>query len=289
MRSSPIRTFGLIGLTAALVVAGGIPGRFASGQDPAPSAKDTEDEERARRLAETKELAHSLKVVAVDEQGKETPATLVQEPLHRWTDPTRAFSAGSLWAWKVSGRPVAVVGIELYAHWSLEFVSLSTGLVKAEDGSIRWAPTKAGVTFNAIPDAPAPAATEAGRLRQMRDLAPRFSGREYWDKKYYPLRLLPHPIDRYSDPASGVVDGALFIYANGTNPEILLMIEARRTGDGPPQWSFAAAPLSHAEVILKVGARDVWKSPSKDTGQPIRPSDPYYDLLTPRRVPARNR
>jgi len=279
----------LIGLAAALAFAGGVPGRHANGQDPTPSAKDKDAEERARRLAEMEELAHSLKVVAVDEQGKETPATLAKEPLHRWTDPTRAFSVGSLWAWKVSGRPVAVVGIELYALWSLEFVSLSTGLVRAEDGSIRWAPTKAGVAFSAIPDAPTPAASEAGRLRQMRDLAPRFSGREYWDKQHYALRLLPHPIDRYSDPASGVVDGALFIYANGTNPEILLMIEARRTGDGPPQWSFAAAPLSHAEVTLKLGERDVWRAPSKDMGQPIRPSDPYYDILTSRRVPARSR
>jgi hypothetical protein len=273
----------------ALAIALGGSEQYARAQAPAtPDAKKSEV-----RLKEMEQLVRSLKVVAIDDRGKETTATLSAEPLHRWTDPTRDFDGGALWVWRTSGRPVAVVGVELYAMWSLEFVSISTQIVRSDDILIHWKTRKAGVEFQEIPDAPAPADTKAGRLRQMSELAKRFSPREYWingNGQHYALRLLPHPIDRYSDPVSGVDDGGLFVCANGTNPESLLLIESRRRGDGPPKWSFAAAPFSRAEVSVKLGSHDVWTSPSKDTGKPPGPADPYYVIMVPRnfseRVPA---
>jgi hypothetical protein len=47
------------------------------------------------------------------------------------------------------------------------------------------------------------------------------------------------------------MDGAVFIYVNGTNPEVLLLIEARRRG-GLLNWSYAAAPLARASVTLSL-------------------------------------
>ena len=123
------------------------------------------------------QLVRSLKVVAIDDRGKETLASLSEEPLHRWTDPTRDFDGGALWVWRASGRPVAVVGVELYAMWSLEFVSVSTGIVRSDNGLVQWKPQKAGVEFQEIPEAPAPASTEAGRLRQMHATRPGVSRR----------------------------------------------------------------------------------------------------------------
>jgi len=282
----------LISTLVIIFVPPGAFGRRVSAQDPTSAAQEAE--QRAARLEEMKQLVRSFNVVAIDDQGKQTPATLAEDPLHRWTDPTRNFNGGALWVWRESGRPVAVVGVELYRLWSLEFVAVSTGRVTAsnDDGSVRWTPRKGSVEFHEIPEAPAPAAGEAERLRQMRDLTKRFSAREYWvggNGQHYALRLLTHPIDRYSDPTSGVVDGALFVYANGTNPESLLLIEARRRGNDPPKWSFAAAPFSHAEVSLKLGSRDVWTSKSKDTGPSATPEDAYYDTLVPRNFSARRR
>jgi hypothetical protein len=273
----------------ALALTPGGPERSAIAQDPAPPAAKKEDD----RLKEMEQVVRSFKLVAIDDRGKETPATSSNGPLHRWTDPTRKFKGGALWVWKAEGRPVAVVGAELYASWSLEFVSVSTGLVKANDGRVRWTPRKAGVEFREIPDAPVPAATEAGRFRQMRDLARQFSAGEHWlrnegNLQHYALRLLPHPVDRYSDMASGTVDGGIFVCANGTNPEALLLIEARRTGDGPPKWSFAAAAFSHAAVSIKLGSREVWTSPNRDTEQAAGPDDSYYDVLVPRQSSARD-
>jgi hypothetical protein len=248
-------------------------------QDAGGSAgQKTKVDESAVRLEEMTQIAHAFKFVTVDGANR-TPAELTPDPLHRWTDPTRPFSGGALWVWKSGGRPVAILGIELYAAWSLEFVSLSTGLVEAQDDQVHWRPRKAGIEYREITGAPAPADDQPQRLRQMKDLLKRISAREFYDGKHYALRLLPHPIDRYADPASGAVDGAIFIYANGTNPEILLLIEARRKGTGAPVWSYGAAPLSRAEVTLKLDAKDLWSSPTK---KGTTPEETYYDVLTGR-------
>jgi hypothetical protein len=235
----------------------------------------TKDDESSIRLQQMTEIAHGFKFVTVDGATR-IPAELVPNPLHRWTDPTRPFSGGALWVSKSHGRPVAILAIELYAAWSLEFVSLSTGLVEAQDGQVRWRPQKAGVEFREIAGAPVPADDQPKRLRQMRELARRISAREFYDNQHYALRLLPQPIDRYADPASGAIDGAVFIYAHGTNPEILLLIEARRQGSGPPAWTFAAAPLTRAQPTLKLDGKDIWTSPTKEN---TTPEQPYYDVF----------
>jgi hypothetical protein len=252
-----------------------------SAQEPGQSSAKKQER---KKLDEMKQIARAFQVSVIDNQGHRTPATIAPEPLHRWTDPTREFSGGALWAWRSSGRPVAIYGIELYGQsWSHEFVSLSTVPLKADDGPVWWAPSKAGVKFHEVPDAPAPVADEAGRLRQMRDLARRFSAREFWAGRNYALRLLPHPIDRYSDPPSGLLDGTIFTYANGTNPELLLLIEARRQGDGPPRWWYAAARLARAELHLTLGQRDVWTAPLLDKDLILNPDETYYTRLTSRR------
>jgi hypothetical protein len=288
MRMFRVRILGLISMYAAWVAIIGGPGPRASGQDRVSGT-----DERAERLEEMALIAHSIKVFAVDEKGNEVAAEMREEPLLRWTDPTREFSDGGMWVWRAAGRPVAVVGIELYQYWSLEFVSLSPSLVRGEyqPAGVQWKPAKAGAEFHDIADAPEPGKTEPVRLRQMRELAHRFTAIERWDTKgKFNLRLLPHPIDRFATPASGTVDGALFLLAHGTNPEVLLLIEARRRGEGPARWQFAAMHLSHAEIALKIDAKDALTLPDKDSGPPIVRTDPYYDVLVPRRlVEVRNR
>ncbi len=235
-------------------------------QTPAPPP--AKESTRSKIFEEMRLTVASFKCSAVTGDTR-TAVPLVREPLHRWTDPTRDKDDGALWAWRSSGRPIAVMAIEWHSikpeSWSFEFVSLSLEPAEASDGRLRWTPRKAGVTFREIPDAPPPAAREAERLRQMRQLLNRFSASEFWDvtKQDYVLRLLPHPIDRYTDPASGVIDGAIFNFANGTNPEVLVLIEARRGPGGATIWSYAAAPLTTAAPTLRLDQKDVWTSPNK--------------------------
>ncbi len=73
-------------------------------------------------------------------------------------------------------------------------------------------------------------------------------------------------------------------YANGTNPEILLRIEARHRRGGSPSWSYAAAPLSRAEVILSLDRQVVWTHKSKTVPSP---EDKYFLARRPRNPSAR--
>ena len=289
----------------AMLIALEAAGQRASGQAPGrPAAK--KDDDRVARLAEMKQIAGTFHANAIVGDTR-TPVALVPEPLHRWTDPTRENSDGALWAWRSSGRPIAIISIELYPQnkafgtvWALEFTSLSTGPIEVEGGdhfdlvyedmapprgwSAAMGACKGGTRVPRDPRAPAPANTEAERLRQMRDLLKRFSVREFYDitAQDYALRLLSHPIDRYADAASGLTDGAIFIYANGTNPEALLVIEARRPRAGSPLvWSYAAAPLTRAAPTVRLGQQDVWTHPTKVV---TLPEDTYFLARKPRRA-----
>jgi hypothetical protein len=253
-----------------------------------------------------RDIASSFQAVTID-GGTRVPVVMARDPLYRWNDPTREFSDGTLWFWRSSGRPIGVVAVELYPQnkafgtiWNLEFTSLSPGPIEVEggehfdrvyndlyrprpDGRLRWAPTKGGTEFREIAGAPPPGGTDADRLRQMRDVVKRFSAQEVFQSQEYSLRLISHPIDRYSDQASGLLDGAIFLYANGTNPELLLMLEARNRRDGPAVWTYAGAPLARAVVTLRLDRQDVWSHKSKDVPSP---QDTYFLARKPRKPPA---
>ena len=83
-------------------------------------------------------------------------------------------------------------------------------------------------------------ANAALRLRQMKDLAGQFtaacdpSRSGGWTNRHA-LRLLTTPVYRYSEPTSDITDGALFAFAQGTNPEVLIQIEAIRAA-GTESW-----------------------------------------------------
>lgn len=305
MTPRPLRANALLPFIATLFVAGGISAAPASGQEEKTAPRSDEAKERSERLDEMKQIAGSFQLTALQDSAR-TAASWVRAPLYRWNDPTRRNSDGTLWTWRSGGRPIAVLAIELYPNhndfgpiWTLEFTSLATGPIELEggehftvyytdlapprpDGTLRWAPAKGGLILREVPDAPAPANTEAERLRQMREMLRRFSAREYYNVKSqdYALRLISHPIERYADEASGLVDGAIFAYANGTNPEVLVVIEAQRQGAGPLSWQYAAAPLTRAEPTLRIGQKDVWTHPYKDT--PL-PRDIYFNARRPRK------
>lgn len=286
----------------ALVVALADNGQRAGAQGPAAPARKQADG-RVERLEEMKQIAGTFQASTLAASTR-TPAAMVREPLYRWNDPTREFSDGTLWFWRSDGRPIAVVAIELYPQnpafgpvWALEFTSLSTGPIEVEggehfdktyadlyrprpDGTLRWAPRHGGVQFRELAGAPAPADTEAERARQMRELIQRFSAREHFKSQDYALRLISHPIDRYANSATQILDGQVFLFANGTNPEVLFMIEARRPGAGSPGWWYAAAPLARAEVALILDRKEVWKFKCRDVPAP---EDTYFLARKPRR------
>lgn len=261
-------------------------------------------EERAGRLDEMRSLVRAIKI-SDGSRPSRAPEPLAAEPLHRWNDPTREFSDGSLWAFGAKGRPIALATMELYggpkgtSTWSYELISLAPGPIVGEaegryatldqpfnpqaGGPLRWEPEGRGVEMRGVANTPAPARAEADRLRQMKAISGRISAREAGanrnDGRETELRLMPRPIHRYADPDSGLVDGAIFLYAYGTNPELLVLIEARQSGDAV-EWSCGFARLSRAALTVKLDGKEAWSRPYAESPPP---RDPYFIVRTGRR------
>ena len=60
----------------------------------------------------------------------------------------------------------------------------------------------------------------------MKEMARRFSASFTHKGDMEEMRLLPRPLYRYADPASEIVDGAVFAFTStGTNPNAFLIFE----------------------------------------------------------------
>lgn len=210
--------------------------------------------------------------------------------LLRWPNPVRNVDDGATAIWIEKGRPQAVCCVWTdNGHLSFCFGLLSTGPVLAElDGQTLWHPQRPGpsmTSFRPIPDAPAPAKTASVRLRQMKDLARRFGSKmvDPQNESHEPLRLLPSPLYRYEIPGGqeqqpDVSDGALFAFVMGTDPESLLMIEARRTANGD-QWQYAAAKRTDGLVEVFLGDKLVDSLPTRCV--PYNPESDFTCLHRP--------
>jgi hypothetical protein len=227
---------------------------------------------RARLLEVMARQARSLKLTESDK-----PVLLGADPLFRYDDKARGIEDSTIWAWGVSGRPSAVLKLELNParptdrHWLYGIVSLSPNLIKVEgDVGWQWSATKPGLDLRDIAGAPMPAGTESLRLGQMKQLARRFEAFEFSGPHgRLQLRLLPRPIHRYADPPSGLVDGAIFAFAYGTNPDLLLVIESRQgQGDAAPKWQYGVARLGAGKLFLHIDRKEVWSQPG--SGIPAR-------------------
>jgi hypothetical protein len=146
--------------------------------------------------------------------------------------------------------------------------------------AIRWTPTQSGLAFRDVPDAPAPAQTPQNRLFQMRDLIRRFSGVAH-PRGPNTLRLLTHPIDRYSDPEAGQLDGAIFFFCIGTNPEAMVLLEAQGPSLDKAAWRYAVARVTVAPVEIALDRKGVWAQRYHNDAANT-PGSPYFTVRMPR-------
>jgi hypothetical protein len=213
--------------------------------------------------------------------------TLRKEPVYRWTNPIaaaigREIKDAAVFVWIADDRPAAIGSVIWYSKIGLyhEFQSLESEPITAERaGKKIWAPAQSGLEFKPVPDAPAPAATAAARLVQMRAIAGRFRAEVIKGPPSFPkdsvwqLRLLPTPLLRYGKPSGLARDGAIFAFCQDTDPDAFLMLEARPAGD-ELQWRFAMGPLASRETRAWCDDALVWSKPL--IAPPTDPKRPYF-------------
>jgi hypothetical protein len=190
------------------------------------------------------------------------------EPVLLWSNPVRfGETNGSVFVWTYEGRAEAVGTV--FSHLSAQdpekrfiahsFHSLALEPLEAERNETNaWSIKVPGIEPARIAGAPVPADTAALRLTQMRDLAREFSATTTLDGVNQDLRLLSQPLYRYESNLADVVDGALFTFVTGTDPELMLVIEARRTA-GAPAWHFGAGRFTDLDLTLRHKEASLWK------------------------------
>jgi hypothetical protein len=182
----------------------------------------------------------------------------------RWPNPVRGCVEGATAIWTYEGRPQLV-----YCIWTddRQQIGLAAGPLSSSrpvaelNGRMIWPPKreeKLLTEFRDIPAAPQPAKTSRQRLLQMKRLARRFEAKVADSSDAEEYRLLPTPIYRYEIPVEGsrkkspegltVLDGSVFAFVHGTDPETLLLIEACSTKNGY-RWQYAAAARGVAIIL----------------------------------------
>jgi hypothetical protein len=197
----------------------------------------------------------------------------------RWTNATRGQEGEpTLILWSDRGRPLALSSVYPWDGFLVyDCVSLArgVGLTAREDGRTVWSPVTAGVTFRDVPDAPEPAKAAAGRLAQAKAIAERYrvtmTGLKPDLSDREEMRLLPRPIYRYTLVEGGadhpdLIDGAVFAFVQGTDPEAVLLVEAVRR-DGRGVWQAAFGRATEAGLEARLGTAVVWTAP-RTTGSP---------------------
>jgi hypothetical protein len=249
----------------------------AADESPARTREQSAADERRLQIIGRTADAYTL----YDAGSADQPLTRSEKPLLRFDDPVTLAAQGAVYVWlDQEKRPLAIASIYFRGGDGArvdEFQSLAVGnLVARYQDAVVWRPSQPGVAWTNLPgDVP-----QRGplRLAKMRDLARQFAA-SVSDAKAgrQELRLLPQPLYRYDDVEHGIVDSALFCFAKGTNPEILLLLAAVK-GESRTEWRHAFCRMTERECEVKSDGRVVWAVSKAPIPQP--PEDPYFNRTT---------
>jgi hypothetical protein len=209
---------------------------------------------------------------------------LQPKPVLHWSNQIRGSLYGDVYIWTLKGRP-EVVGsfLEFFPsqHTEVELHSLSLApLVAERPDQLSWNTSEPGVRLNPIPGAPPPAETPAQRLRQIRELAKDFTARQTARNGIdYEMRLLLQPLYRYEGIEGDLIDGALFAFVHAGDPEVFLLIEARKVGDHT-EWQYALARFNSIFLAVSYKGHEVWSvQPIVPWAQVLDRQHPYTAIM----------
>jgi hypothetical protein len=267
VRPTPARRRAWTHAAAILLLAALLPAGEASADDDAPAGINGEAQATAQwARGEFQRMTCRL---PPDSTGATTELQPERQSLLTWTNPEVGRIYGELFLWTQDGRPAVVLSIyEAHSPWkgrTAEFRLLSSSPPVVEHaGRTVWTPVSGDVEWKLLPRAPAPGATPAARLRQMRQLAGRFSAvltdrRSELTGDLKQLRLLTQPLYRYPSPTKEDNGGAMFALVTATDPELFLLIESREGADGPA-WQYALARMNRDALEVRLDGGPIWSA-----------------------------
>lgn len=235
----------------------------------AADAKSANEEQIATVSAQAKRFVEQCRFVPT--AAGTMPFRRHPEPILRWSNPTAGAVYGDIYLYTDRGRPAVALS---YYRWftpdwgsTIEVCAMTPSRFVGEvDGKHFWKPEPASLNSNLMPDAEPPAATAAARLIQLRRLATDFRAQLVDTRAneagvQRTLRRLTQPVYRYATATADAdyVDGALFAFVEGTDPELLLMIEAVSSSKGNV-WQYGVARMNRDAIELLHHDRVVWEA-----------------------------
>ena len=222
-------------------------------------------------------------------------AEIVVEPVFRWQNPSRANGqTGAMFVWVDQGRPVVIGGVFSNPAGNNrrdvmhEFHALGPDRLfpNFKDSESKWLPG-AGVTLLPLPMSPKVEETFSKRTLQLRAISRDFTANSTDNEKQrWELRLLPKPLYRYDKPEGNVIDGALLAFVSdaGTDPEIILVLEARKEEGGVTAWYYRTVRLSISDLYVNFKGERVWTSLREDPNGQFGNKDNTYGLIRDRAI-----
>ncbi len=257
-------------------------------QDPKLDEAATKKAVTAHWLGVADSLAKDYVFTPAD--AVDTPFMLQEKAIFRHTQTVRGDDIGAVYVWKeASGRP-AIIGV-IFAwsqgrnRWVMnEFHSLHKhGIAMELPGKKSWTTEQPGLQWQPFPKADPPDSSELKQKLQAKALSRRVSANATDPKKArWELRLVPTAIYEYAIPKEGVSYGGVFSLCQGTDTELLVIVEARQT-EGKAEWHYAFAPFTDYQLAVSIDDEKVWESPEGTVSENGKPH--YWDFLEQRPKP----
>ncbi len=271
-----------------------------SGQAPASEtpAKEQAAKARRERLLELYRHDAAEYVIYRDASHKER-VVLQPEPVYLWLNPVRSNGQdGAVFVWTCRGRAEVVGTIFSFpstgprsVHHELHSLAttvLDVNLPGAHENT--WKPEAPGIDLLPMAGAPAPARSATQRLVQLRALTRDFSAEtEELEGRRWDQRLLPQPLYRYESSDPDVLDGAVFAFVSsaGTDPEVLLVLEADRPASGGDfAWQYALARFTDMKLSVRHKGKEVLSLPYLPYDAPQQDPKHRYRTFKDRNIPS---
>lgn len=201
---------------------------------------------------------------------------LTSQPIFRHTQSVRGDDIGAVHLWTTKDKRPAVIGAvfawtnsessrmvsyELHALTDEQPVSL-----RLRERSV-WNSKSPGIKWASFPEGVTPPAPQPLRQRlQAKQLSRRFTANTTSvNKQRWELRFVPTPIYQYGTQESPITYGAMFAFCQGTDSEVILLIEAIKQKDSAgkeqPVWRYALVPFTDYKARVELDEVEIWESP----------------------------
>lgn len=246
--------------------------RLVAAEDAPAGTKDQTDKSASLQVM-LDQAKHMLVQVGATQTSPE--CVLKEVPLIHYSDRVRRLPESTLWVWEQRRVPVLFCKIERLTGgeggtkmWQYCCAPATTEKADVTWGrNFRWRARESSFHWSPLANAPEPRDQSPARLTQMKAIAREFSGRteQAPAKSQQKLRLLSSPLHQYAAPDENVVDGTVFgLTSNGTNPDVLLLIQALDKPADNSRWRYAVVGMTGDAADVTHQEKTVWSKPYSD-------------------------